>query len=62
MTVYNDKGESVTAYTRSAIYRLSESRPVDLQYENDILKQRCSYHADPYICRLCEFKCPYRKK
>lgn len=43
-------------------YSLSEKQPIELQKENDILKQRCSYHAVPELCRLCSFNCPYRKK
>lgn len=43
-------------------YSLSEKHPVELERENDILKQRCSYHASTYLCDLCKFKCPYRKK
>lgn len=56
--ILDNNGRSVTAYT----YSFSEARGVDLQRENDILKQRCSYHADLYLCQLCQFKCPYRKK
>ena len=62
MKVLNDNGESVTAQSRSVTYVFSESRPADLQRENDILKQRCAFHANPEICRLCKFKCSYRKK
>lgn len=62
MIVLNDKGESVTAYTRSGVYTLREGRAIDLQQENDILKQRCSFHANPEVCYLCPFRCPYRKK
>ena len=47
-------GRSVTAYT------LSESNPVDLQRENDILKQRCSYYASRSLCEHCDFNCFYR--
>ena len=62
MKVLNDSGESVTAMTRSGVYYLGEQHPVDLQRENDILKQRCSFHSDVYVCQCCPFNCVYRKK
>lgn len=33
-----------------------------LKQENNILKQRCSAHATPDICKYCSFECVYRKK
>lgn len=58
MIFFSNNGDCLDRFA----YSLSEQRPLELQQENDILKQRCSYHADPYLCRLCKFKCPYRKK
>ena len=62
MKVLNDNGESVTANTRTGTYILYETRSVDLQRENDILKKRCASFVNSYACSNCEFKCPYRKK
>ena len=59
MTVYNNEGRATTA---ANVYYFGEQSPVDLQQENDIFKQRCAFHANPEICHLCKFKCPYRKK
>lgn len=55
-------GKSVTAYTPSGAYYLGEQKAVDLTMENTILKQRCSAHSNPDICKLCSFTCSYRKK
>ena len=33
-----------------------------LEHENDILKQRCSFHASFGTCQMCMFKCKYRKE
>ena len=58
MIFFGSDGDGLDHYA----YSLSEQHPVELQEENDILKQRCSYHATPELCKLCKFKCPYRKK
>ena len=58
MIFFGNNGDSLDRFA----YSLSEQHPVELQEENDILKQRCSYHATPELCKLCKFKCPYRKK
>lgn len=56
--IFDKQGNSMDHFA----YSFSEKKPVELQEENDILKQRCSYHATPELCRLCNFKCPYRKR
>ena len=60
MILGND-GKSVTAITYGGY--VSGERPImDLQQENNILKQRCAAHATPNTCKLCQFTCSYRKK
>ncbi len=56
--IFDKQGNSMDHFA----YSLSEKHPVEIERENDILKQRCSYHASTYLCNLCKFKCPYRKK
>lgn len=58
MIFFGNNGDCLDRFA----YSLSEKKPVELQQENDILKQRCSYHATPELCLLCNFKCPYRKR
>lgn len=58
MIFVSSTGDSLDRFA----YSLSEKQPAELQQENDILKQRCSYYATPELCQLCNFKCPYRKK
>ena len=58
MIFFDNNGDCLDRFA----YSLSEQHPMELQEENDILKQRCSFHATPEICSLCKFKCPYRKK
>ena len=65
MKVLNDNGECTTAINPSYVnpnrFLYYVRNPMSIYEENDVLKHRCSYSADPYRCQFCPFVCKYRK-
>ena len=43
-------------------YEWSSTATAELEKENDILKQRCSFYSDYWKCQYCKFDCKYRQK
>lgn len=62
MKHYDKSSTAVDSYSLSAVYGWEQGSLEAYKQENNILKQRCSAHATPEVCRLCSFDCPYRKK